>query len=162
MATNIELRRTPKGQGYWQDNGAYQKEYEQMWNELVPAMGEAETQNGEILRLSAKLYYEYFNNGNMNAQDREYPEWWCRDEDEYDVIVSEEYQSYLKFLRRSCDTDYEMQGLLKRIEDIILTGEDGCNNPDNEYTYNLMVDHAIHWVLTHDNTPLNPFKKIKR
>lgn len=155
---NIEMKRTAKGCGYWQDNGAYQQEYEKLWNELVPAEGEAETVNGEILRASSKLYHEFFNNGNMNACEcNVIPNYDDQDEDyeeEYDYTVSPYYQRLLDFLNKACSTDYEMRGLLQRIADMILIGENACNVKDNEHVYDLMVDHAIYWVLTHDNEPM--------
>ena len=151
---NIEMKRTAEGCGYWQDNGAYQQEYEKLWDELVPAEGEAKTVNGEILRASGKLYHEFFNNGNMNACDREYFTNWNYDEEDFETIVSPYYQQLLDFLNAACSTDYEMRGLLQRIADIIPMGEEACNDADNEHTYNLMVDHAIHWVLTHEDEPI--------
>lgn len=156
---NIEMKRTAKGCCYWQENGAYQKEYDELWTKLVPPIGDAETTNGELLRTSAKLYHDYFNNGNMNAQDREYYD--EDDEDAYETRVSEYYQQCLNFLRNTCKQDYELQGLLQRVEEIILECCGGKNDADDEHTYDLMVDHVIYWVLTHDDTPANPFAKMK-
>jgi len=153
------VKRTAKGCGYWQMNGAYQKEYDELWTKLVPGIGDAETTNGELLRTSAKLYHDYFNNGNMNAQDREYYD--EDDEDAYETRVSEYYQQCLNFLRNTCKQDYELQGLLQRVEEIILECCGGKNDADDEHTYDLMVDHVIYWVLTHDDTPANPFAKMK-
>jgi hypothetical protein len=56
---------------YWDGNGKYQKEYDRLWKELVPASGEAETEEGELIRAVGRLFYEYCNNGNCNAAERE-------------------------------------------------------------------------------------------
>lgn len=161
---NIEMKRTAKGCGYWNMNGAYQKEYDELWDELVPAEGEAQTTRGEVLRTSSKLYYDFFNNGNMNACEIVGGCYGYDEDDEeeyYDTKVSEYYQRCLNYLRNTCSDDYELMGLLERVRDIILMGEDGCNDAANEHTYDLMADHCIYWVLTHDDTPANPFAKIK-
>lgn len=56
---------------YWDSNGKYQETYDQLWGELVPDSGEAETEEGELIRIGGRLFYEYCNNGNCNAAERE-------------------------------------------------------------------------------------------
>jgi hypothetical protein len=56
---------------YWDGNGKYQKEYDRLWKELVPGSGEAETEEGELIRAVGRLFYEYCNNGNCNAAENE-------------------------------------------------------------------------------------------
>lgn len=78
----MEKRTTPAGNTYWDANGAYQKELDELFNKLVPASGEAETVHGELVRAVNRLYYEYCNNGNCNAivqeyVDQEYDCWSC-------------------------------------------------------------------------------------
>lgn len=50
---------------YWNSNGKYQNEYERLYDALVPASGNCETREGEMLRASSRLYYRYFNDGDM-------------------------------------------------------------------------------------------------
>lgn len=59
---------TPIGQSYWNNNGIYQQHLDKL-NELVPASGEADTLHGEMIRAINRLYYEYCNNGNINAKN---------------------------------------------------------------------------------------------
>ena len=67
----IEKRMTKEGNSYWNENGAYQKEYASLWDELVPRQGEAKTVHGELLRSVSRLQYDYCNNGNCNIIETE-------------------------------------------------------------------------------------------
>jgi rRNA maturation protein Nop10 len=70
--TNAKLNESNKNTvSYWGGNGKYQKEYDRLWKEHVPESGEAETENGELIRAVGRLFYEYCNNGNCNAATRE-------------------------------------------------------------------------------------------
>lgn len=62
---------TEKGKSYWDNNGVYQKEFDELFNELVPNSGDSETIHGELIRCASRLFYEYCNNGNCNAVDIE-------------------------------------------------------------------------------------------
>jgi 2'-5' RNA ligase len=52
---------------YWQGNGDHQKEYELLWEDLVPASGEASSPVGEALRQVSRIYYDLYNNGFGNG-----------------------------------------------------------------------------------------------
>lgn len=58
---------TETGKSYWSNNGAYQKEYNELYERLVPESGAAKTIHGELIRAISRLEYEYDNNGNCNA-----------------------------------------------------------------------------------------------
>ena len=60
---------------YWNHTGKYQKEYDAAWEALVPNKGEAEDGLPEALRSIARIYYDYYNNGFMNAHTFEQGEW---------------------------------------------------------------------------------------
>ena len=51
---------------YWSGNGLYQREYEQMMNDLVPASGKCDTVAGEMVRAVSRLGYDFYNNGMGN------------------------------------------------------------------------------------------------
>jgi len=51
----MEKRNTPAGNTYWDDNGAYQKEHDKLYKELVPSQGDAETVHGELVRIAGRL-----------------------------------------------------------------------------------------------------------
>ena len=65
MAT--EIKHTPTEDSYWNHCGAYEKEYNELFEKLVPSSGDASTVHGELLRCISKVYYDFFNNGNCNA-----------------------------------------------------------------------------------------------
>lgn len=58
-------------QHYWNDNGAYEKEYSEKYKELVPSSGQAKTVHGELIRSISRFYWDYANNGNGNLLDVE-------------------------------------------------------------------------------------------
>ena len=68
---SIEKLVTEKGNSYWANTGAYQKEYDELWKQLVPSSGEAPTIHGELIRCGGRLFYDYCNNGNCNAVETE-------------------------------------------------------------------------------------------
>ena len=48
---------------YWNGTGRLQAEYDELYNQLVPASGAAETIQGEVLRAASKIVYRHFNDG---------------------------------------------------------------------------------------------------
>ncbi len=50
---------------YWSGTGALQKEYDALYNELVPSQGKADTIEGEVLRASSKIVYRHYNDGDL-------------------------------------------------------------------------------------------------
>ena len=63
------MKITELGNSYWNETGAYQNAYQQLYDKLVPSSGNAKTLNGELIRAISRLFYEYCNNGNCNAVD---------------------------------------------------------------------------------------------
>ena len=51
---------------YWNNNGLYQSWYDENFSKLVPNAGKSDTLAGELLRAISKVYYDSYNNGNMN------------------------------------------------------------------------------------------------
>lgn len=64
-----DVKTTELGKSYWDESGAYQKEYEELHDKLVPLSGSSETLHGELIRGISRLFYEYCNNGNCNAAE---------------------------------------------------------------------------------------------
>lgn len=45
------------------------KEFQLLWNSLVPSMGKAETAQGEIIRIAGRIQHEFLDNGCINWDD---------------------------------------------------------------------------------------------
>lgn len=69
-----DVKTTELGKSYWNNNGAYQKEYDELYGKMVPSSGAAETLHGELIRSISRLFYDYCNNGNCNAANAKYVE----------------------------------------------------------------------------------------
>lgn len=65
------MKRTELTNHYWNENGVYQHEFTTLTDELMPLRGMAKYLVGEVVRAANRLYYEYCNNGNINAIDVE-------------------------------------------------------------------------------------------
>lgn len=129
------IKFTELGNSYWNSNGAYQAEMDELYEKLVPGAGAAETVHGELIRSASRLFYEYSNNGNCNAVDVEYheEEYTCdscggsgegddddgdcedccgsgyiTEEEEGDASVTEFYQGFIDFI---------YQELMGKVED---------------------------------------------
>lgn len=48
---------------FWNNNHDLTPIYDELYKELVPSSGKAETVAGELLRATSKIYYDAFNNG---------------------------------------------------------------------------------------------------
>jgi len=51
---------------YYFGKGRYQDESRELWDNLVPASGQAESIQGEMVRVIARLASEFYRNGNAN------------------------------------------------------------------------------------------------
>lgn len=161
---------------YWNNNGAYQKEYNALYEKMVPAEGAADTLHGELIRGISRLFYEYCNNGNWNAvevttaRDHEYDfrDTYCDDEnidwDEVeDVTVDGDYAKFLILIQNSLsdtiDPD-EVRGLVNGVWGVI---EDAGYRDmrmgeyfreENVNKYNALCDAVIWYVLNTDDRSL--------
>ena len=51
---------------YWDQEGKYQKEYEAIWEQHVPATGHSAVVGGELVRAASRLTHDFYNNGMGN------------------------------------------------------------------------------------------------
>jgi len=184
METMTKKLETPLGKSYWGLNGAYQKEYDVLWDKLVPSAGNAETIHGEMIRCISRFFYEYCNNGNCNALDREkeschrcggwgFEESYNDDEEQEsedchscdgsgedygDVFITEYYREMFDFL-------FEFMNdiiCLGKLEDFMLKGKGYAKYTFDEQemdVYNKVVDAVMHQTFTTENKPNPYFKK---
>lgn len=178
----ITRKSTPDGKSYWDETGAFQKEYKKLNKELVPVEGEAETMHGEMIRAIGNLFYDFCNNGNCNAVEaveEDCPE--CHgsgykershrhssnDEDE-DVDcsycggeckintgneVTEYYKNMLDYIKDHLPK--EDKHLVNELENFMCTVTYGRHKFDAEEMgyYNRVTDAVMYFVLTTENKP---------
>ena len=132
----MEKKNSLKGKSYWNSEGAYQKEYDQLYKELVPDFGEAETSDGELLRSITRLYYDYCNNGNGNV---------FTEYDDGEVEMDSMYEEFINNL---------IYGLMdntsvKELQDFLNTHEaqDPSFSKDEMNIYDKVVDSVIYQIL---------------
>lgn len=53
---------------YWNNEGRFQKEYEELREKLVPIEGDADTVLGQLIRHASNVYYDIYNNGGYNLK----------------------------------------------------------------------------------------------
>lgn len=86
---------------YWNGNGKYQKEYNEIQSE-IPAFGKANEQHIELLRNATNLYYDHYNNQNCN---------WSTKKEQFDNIA----ENAGKLLKISIDEGSEIHSILSNI-----------------------------------------------
>ena len=158
---------------YWNNNGAYQKEGEELYEKLVPPTGAATTLHGELIRGINRLFYEYCNNGNSNAIEvvtpNDHPDdFYDIDEDDVDwdeieeVNIAPYYGKFLDLIQSTLvDTicPAEIENICSDVRGVI---EDGANNSfcqdyysrENVNKYNRMCDVVIWYVLNTEDRAL--------
>lgn len=147
---------------YWNNNGAYQKEGDELYEKLVPPTGAATTLHGELIRGINRLFYEYCNNGNCNAVDVNYLDVDEDFEGIEEVKISEYYNKFIDLIENSlCDTicSDEIESICSDVREVI---EGGANNSfcqdyysrENVNKYNRMCDVVIWYVLNTEDREL--------
>ncbi|KVV20838.1 hypothetical protein WK78_26375 [Burkholderia cepacia] len=59
---------------YFDSTSVNQVAYDELFAQLVPERGEADTLDGEALRTAGRIYYDWFNNGFWNITATHYQE----------------------------------------------------------------------------------------
>lgn len=147
-------------QTYWNNNGKHQRLNDALWEILVPRMGEAETEQGEALRIVSKIYYDYYNNGCCNLVYK----------NSWEELENGEYNEYSNFKIQE-DIEKQIECLLEYLGDKIAWGEapelikmieNECSNPTRseskefiEYLEDL-ANRTIEKVITDIKTKLTP------
>lgn len=85
---------TSPAKTYWEGNGELQAEYKVLFKRLVPATGNAPTEDGQALRAISRIYYDLYNNGGGNLVDFD-------DEGNW-VEVTRETEEMLRCIQRVC------------------------------------------------------------
>tara|TARA_Y100001972_G_scaffold107293_1_gene136339 strand:+ start:17 stop:499 length:483 start_codon:yes stop_codon:yes gene_type:complete len=147
---------------YWNNNGKYQSINDVLWQILVPRTGQAETEQGEALRIVSKIYYDYYNNGCCNLvyknsweeiENGEYEEYW-------DFKIKEDYEKQIEYLLEYLGDKIafgETPQLIEMIEDDV---QGYTNYRDNSTKFEKyiedLVNRTIEKVMTDIKTKLTP------
>lgn len=127
---------------YWNNRGKYQSECDSLYKKSVPEIGIAATENMELLRQASNLYYEYYNNGNMNVLD------YKNDDDFEDApYIRKSYLNSLDFIVK------HIPALSKTIYIISTKMTEEEVSEEMEYLYEDMIDNVVKYIM--DQRPLH-------
>ena len=125
----------------------WKKELTRLWDSLVPADGQADTLQGELIRIAGKLTDQAFRNGNMN---------WDADHERMWRFIGYHLDDASTF------TDAERALIREKIEEIIRDNEkpdlsgDGC-------CYYIIGEKVVDWCMAHTATiPHQKDEALKR
>lgn len=145
---------------YWDGKGTWKEEFDKLTEEM-PARGAAQTLNVELVRAVNRLYYDYCNNGNMNAADVKTVSNWDEDDDEEEEISWNPYYEKFYELIESTLQDVESEltfeakneilNALKTVDDLVLNyGYISDEFSDkNMHAYDVLVDFVCWYCLNH-------------
>ena len=180
--TMTQIKFTKVGRNYWESSGAYQEEYNRLWNELVPSRGAAQTINGELIRTIDRLTHDFYNNGNCNVVEMEREDcdecggsgWtyashkgeededcqWCGGECQVDTeaVIRPHYREMLDFLHEFVNEKEEVKELEKFI--LYTAGHYGdlCIYDEAKcHIYTELTDSIMYQVLTSNTDEPNPY-----
>ncbi len=119
---------------YFGGGGKYQKEYEQLFDELVPMCGNADTVCGEVLRCASNIYYENYNNGNCNVMSG-------------DGGMCDKYAEAIDNLRVffNMRQNHDAVKAVKKIQEIYIREED--YNSANDEVFESLIDYTVEEIL---------------
>jgi hypothetical protein len=126
---------------YWNENGKFQKELDKLYKELVPSTGRAKSLRGEVLRAANELYYERFNNGNINAVEE------IEDNEDIDGMtrlkITPFFKNFIAIIRYVLGGE-GLRAVGRVEESLIDTDENHLKIFDKDYE--TMMDSIIIWV----------------
>lgn len=154
---------------YWNSKGKYQNIHDKMYKEKVPKQGSSDTVQGELIRAVSRLYYDYCNNGNINAKDETweevgtgmYEQEWDEDTEEYvdggeemeyectDIQVSKFYGNFLQLIE-----EFVPNANIEAVENVICQFNRCTFEGKELQAYIDITDLVISWVAR------NKFEKL--
>lgn len=168
---------TKLGNSYWDGNGAYQSQMDSFIEKFIPARGRAETLVGEIVRAANRLYYEYLNNGNINAIDTQMHTDECPDcggsgiddygeecgtcegegiiEIYHDPEINDYYENFIALIETTLSEDNrEILTVCEQVREIILAANEESGDyffPTNRNVYDRLIDLVAEWTIKNEN-----------
>jgi hypothetical protein len=142
-----ELKLTPKGKSYWDQNGAYHNEFDQLTESLMAPSGSSETLHGELIRACNRLVYEHCNNGNCNALN----------DDGYGI--SSFYAQFLNLIERSVAESSQYVEKVRSIIKADLYSDPSNFSDENMQAYANMCDVVVHYILNNEDSEIPSWYK---
>jgi len=111
----------------------WRKEQGRLWNELVPSNGQADTLQGELIRIAGKLTDEAYRNGNMN---------WDSETEQMWRFIAKKIGSDPVF------TSDEQNLIKKKVEEIIR--DETCPDLSGDGSpYYIISEKVVDWCMAH-------------
>ena len=104
----------------------WQNQHSELWEQLVPEIGVAETLQGEVIRLSGKIAYEIIDNGGLN---------WGK---KYKELL----RNLIKYLKMATPLSKEYLERAEEIEDDLDENINAVTDDEIE----LLMEYAVKWV----------------
>tara|TARA_R100001510_G_C7645650_1_gene203005 strand:+ start:135 stop:578 length:444 start_codon:yes stop_codon:yes gene_type:complete len=126
---------------YWDDEGKYQSEYNQAWEQLIPAQGEAKDGWPEALRAISRIGYDYYNNGFCNL----WQGWEAIDDYGDEVTVYEMdsfYENMVDYLRYQIPLPMH-----KELEAFLLDAQGYGNWSDQAGVIDRIIDYIMEGII---------------
>lgn len=149
---------------YWDGNHPLAKDYQRMWDQYVPARGEADTPHGEAIRCAGRLQHEYFNNGNYNAVEYERETCATCDGDGY-VIEDWEAEEEVSQICCECDgtghysqvlvLDSYYEEMINHLRDVL-----PLHHPLIDEVVKLVIDPQLNYNYTYTQVEANVYNRL--
>src|SRR5262245_5778381 len=111
----------------------WRKEHTRLWGSLVPAKGQAEPVQGELIRIAGKLTDQAYRNGNMNWTDEHEKMW---------RIVGKQLDDPQTFNEKDCK-------LIREKIDEIIRDYDAPDVSGNGSCYYFITEKVVDWCMAH-------------
>lgn len=136
---------------YYDGTGRYDNEYKELWKKLVPKSGQADTIQGELVRVIGRLADEFYRNGNGNWNIN--------------------YRLFTNFLYKHL-SDYsvfdmyvvrEIRADIQTIRDLGGGRENSYDHAENEDAFDRVTSRVVEWCKAKsDLIPMELNPKLKR
>lgn len=169
--------KTKLGNSYWDGTGTYQSQMDRFADKFIPTSGRAATLTGEVVRAANRLYYEYLNNGNINAIDIHTESVECPDcggsglnnygeecgtccgagdiEATSQVEISSYYENFIALIEDTLMNDRgDIMGICDDVRAIILIANEESNDyfsSDKRNVYDRLMDEVAQWTIKNEN-----------
>ena len=118
---------------YFGGGGKYQKEYDELYDEIEPIWDEVDTDWGKIFRSACNIYYENYNNGNSNVVL----------DGKMNASFADDLDKLMAFF--STRNNHDAVDIIKKIYHIYVWDKD--YNENNDEVFEALIDNVIDELL---------------